>query len=261
MKSRIIPIFCLFACCVVGAEIAAAELSVTNQWRIEQSVDYCGKTNNTLAYPEYWGSTVTDENRETVCLAEQYAQFVALEGGQWLENQGVEFINQCKAYSKGDNTKYFSCLREGLQQVTNQISSSCQELGDEGLWEEDRCRRLVTYIFIKDFDKILQTNRPLIKKLMDIKILKILFNPVTAIVLLLLFVLDIVLLTDPGNWMRVPGFGFLVGTIILASWFFQGELRFIGMGGAVLICVGGIIRNHILVVFKPDKKKGKYLRH
>ena len=258
MRLRIFHIFCLFTCCLFNSGIVAAELSVTNQWRIEQSVHRCGKTDNALTYPEYWEDTITDENRETVCMAEQFAQLVAVEGEGWLKNEGVKFINKCKTQSKGNDAKYYACLQAGLEKITKQLSSSCKELGEEGLWDEGRCRRLVSYIFMTDFDKVMQANRPLITKVMDSKILKLLFSPIAAIILLILYVLDVVLLTDPGNWMRIPRFGFIVGTIILGTWFFQGELRFIGMGVAVLICVGGIIRNHIRVLFKPDKKKRRY---
>ena len=193
-------------------------------------------------------------------MAEQFAQLVSDEGEGWLENKSLEFINQCKTHSAGNNTKYYSCLEMGLKKVTKQLSSSCQELGEEGLWDEDRCARLVSYIFIKDFDTIMQANRPLIEKVTGSKVLNSLFNPIVAIVLLILYVLNIVLLVDPGNWSGTSKFCFVVGAIILGSWFLKSEFRFFGMGGAILICVGGIILSYIKMLFKPDKKQGRYSR-
>ncbi|MCK5177926.1 MAG: hypothetical protein KAR32_00215 [Candidatus Omnitrophica bacterium] len=254
MKSKIFHALCLLACCLLSPDIAAAELSMINQWRIEQAIDRCQRTDNTLIFPEYWGTTVTDENRETVCMAEQFARLAALEGDGWLKNKALEFINQCKTESEGNDTQYYTCLQAGLTKVTKELSSSCEELGEAGLWDGNRCRRLVSYIFIKDFDKVMQSNRPIVEKMMDSKTLKLLFSPIAAIILLLLYVLDVVLLTDLGNWWRIPKFGFLVGSVILGSWFLHGELHFAGMGAAVLICVGGIILNHIMVKSKSDKK-------
>jgi hypothetical protein len=184
---------------------------------------------------------------------------VAEDGDPWLKHAGVEFINQCKkTKSEGGDTAYYTCLQTGLKKVTGQLSGPCKELGEEGLWDEARCQRLISYIFIKEFDEVLRANRPILQKLMDRKVLNFLSNPILAIILLLLYVLDIVFWTDPGNWYRIPKFGFIVGALILISWFLDDQYRFLGIIVAVLICVGGIIRNHVLVLLKNKKKKEKY---
>ncbi|MBN1869762.1 MAG: hypothetical protein JW847_04200 [Candidatus Omnitrophica bacterium] len=259
MKLHIVSISCLFFLCLLGVRNVSAELSVTGKWRIEQAVQQCEKTGHAITYPEYWKDSVTEENRETVCVAEQFAQLVAVEGEDWLEQKSVAFIQQCKTQSKEDNTKYYSCLQAGLKEVMDGFfSSSCQEVGDEGLWDKDMCQRLVSYIFLKDFDKIFKDQRPLIEKLMDDKILKYVFSPIGAIILLVLFVLDLVFLTGSGNWPKISTSGLMVGTVILVSWFLKDKWRFIGMGVAVAASGTGIILNHILALFKTDKKKRKY---
>ncbi|MCK5178471.1 MAG: hypothetical protein KAR32_03000 [Candidatus Omnitrophica bacterium] len=207
---------------------------------------------NAITFPEYWRNSVTDENRETVCMAEQFAKLAAEDGEKWLQDRSVEFIDKCRELSAKDKTKYYQCLWKGVETIAKQVSSPCKELGDEGLWDEARCGRLISYIFTQGFNKVLLDNRPIVEKARDNKILKILFGPIAATILLLLYVLDVVLLTDPGNWWRIPKFGLVVGTIILVSWFLPDQWGFLGVSAAVFICVGGIIRNHIMALFKSD---------
>ncbi|MCK5083456.1 MAG: hypothetical protein KAR31_11160, partial [Candidatus Omnitrophica bacterium] len=85
--------------------IVAAELSVVNQWRLEQATHRCGEMDNAITFPEYWRNSVTDENRETVCMAEQFAKIAAEEGDEWLKNASVEFIEKCKGVNEKDNAK------------------------------------------------------------------------------------------------------------------------------------------------------------
>jgi len=114
---------------------------------------------------------------------------------------------------------------------------------------------LVSYIFIQKFDKVLTAHRPLIKKAMDVKLFRSLFTPIAAIICLVLFVLDVVILTDRGNWMRIPRFGFIVGTIILASLLLGEEFQFLGTGAAVIVSIIAIAWNHVKLIIKPEKKK------
>jgi len=244
-----LSLFCLFITTPVSAE-----LSVTNQWRIEQAIQHCKATDNALNYNEYWGNTVTEKNRETVCIAEQFAQLATFEGDRWLEHKAAAYIKECRENSQRNEKKYNACLQAGVKSITNELSSSCGELGKEGLWDAGRCRRLVSYIFLKNFNKVLKAHRPLMKKLMDFKLLGLLFNPIFAIMLLVLYVLDIVLLTDPGNWMRISKPVLIIGIAILVSMFLEGAPRFIGMGSAVLMSIGAILWNHLRMVMKKKKK-------
>ena len=237
------------------ANTVSAELSVTNQWRIEQAVERCKILSNALVYNEYWGDSVTDENRETVCIAEQFAQLAAFEGDGWLGHKAAIFIKECREKSNKDEDKYYACLNSGIEIIINQLSSPCVELGKEGLWETDRCNHLVSYIFLRKFEKVLEINQPLVKKLMGVTLLERLFNPIVAIVFLILFVFDIVVLTDPGNWMRIPRFAFVIGTVILVALFLNGMWQFLCFGAAVLISIAAIIRNHIVVTINKIKKK------
>ena len=255
MRSKRLHIFCLSVFCLFVAGVAVAELSVTSQWRIEQAKHRCDTTENAIVYTEYWQDSVTDENRETVCMAEQFAKIAAEEGDEWLKNASVEFIEKCKGVNEKDNAKYYSCLRIGLEKISKQLSSSCKELEDEGLWDAARCERLVSYIFIKEFNKVLMDHRSIVEKAMENEILKFLFGPIPAIIMLLLYVIDIVLITDPGNWWRIPKLGLIVGTIILVSWFLPDQWKFLCLSFAILICIVGILGNHVAGLFKSDKEK------
>jgi len=161
------------------------------------------------------------------------------------------------------NDEWFSelcfCILTANSQAKRAIAIQ-QELGAEGLWDEKRCSRLVSYIFIQKFDKILTANRPLIDKVMGIKMLRSLFTPVVAIICLILFVLDIVVLTDRGNWFRIPRFVLTVGTIILASFFFGEIFQFFGTGGAVIVSISAIIWNHVKLIMESEKKEKKRRR-
>ncbi len=95
------------------------------------------------------------------------------------------------------------------------------------------------------------------QKIADFKFLGLLFNPIVAIIFLIFFVFDVVVLTDPGNWMRISKPVLFIGIIILVTMFLEGTLRLIGMGIAVLMSIGAIIWNHLRGVIKKKKKDTK----
>jgi hypothetical protein len=236
---------------------AAAELSITSKWRIEQAIQRCKETDNALSYASYWGDSVTDLNRETVCVAEHFAQLANLEGDEWLETNAPVFIRSCRVQSKKSGGEYAQCLQNGIKTVTQQLSSSCRELEEEGLWEEVRCKELISYIFIAKFDEILKAQRPLLTKAMDHKFLRILGHPVAAVLVLILFVMDVLIWIDPGNWMRVSEIALVTGIIISVSFFLEGPWRFLSAGVAILIATGAIIWNHMTAGMASQRKTKK----
>jgi len=253
-------LFALF--CLLIPETAFAELSMTNQWRIEQADHRCRLTNNDITYTEYWGDAVTEDNKETICMAEHFANLVMMDGDAWLEKQGVELIQQCKEVTKKDKNKYFLCLQKNLVQFIKILSSPCRELGVEKLWEEKMCRRLVSFIFIQRFEELLEVSKTPVEKIGawidrigNIGAVRILFNPVMAVLWLIVFILDMMLLIDRGNWTRVPRLGIIIGSIILVSCYVKGGLRYFSAGIAIFIMVAVIVWNHLQLKFKIDKKK------
>ena len=251
------PTSCLAFLLLFIAIPSWAELSVTSKWRIEQAIHRCKQTDNMLTHSDYWGDSVTADNQETVCIAEQFAQQAASDGDAWLQNKSGEFINQCKEQAEGSDDKYFACLNEGVQAVLNQLTSTCKELGQEGLWDTARCNRLVSYIFLRDFDQVLAQHQPLLKKLAAIRWLRLLFNPITALAFLLAYVLNVILWIDPGNWMRVPKVVMVVGIMILVSMFLENEWRLLGFALATIISVVMIIFDHIKRITSPKTKEKK----
>lgn len=261
MQIKILSIVCWFLLCAWMARPAWADLSVTNAWRIEQAQNWCDSEHNKIIYDEYWQGTVTDENRQTVCVAEQFAkQITDDQGDKWLAAKALEYIRRCKERTGKDMSLYYTCLEQVMDQTTKELTVPCQELGSEGLWEAPRCSRLISYIFIQRFEKILRDIRPVHVKLMDVKLLRLLFNPIVAIVLLFMFVLDIVLLVDPGNWMRVPRISFFVGIVILVSFFVPKEYNFVGLGVVVAWLVLSIVWNHVDLMLHPEKRPRRYRR-
>jgi hypothetical protein len=248
---RLTLLFLLFS------SVVAAELSVTSKWRIEQAIQRCHATDNALTYAAYWGNSVTEGNRETVCIAEHFAQLANWEGDEWLEEKAPVFISSCRVQAQKNDEEYSKCLQNGVRVITQQISSSCKELGEEGLWDESRCKDLISYIFITKFDKILLAQRPFLTKVMDNKVFQLLCHPITAILFLILFVIDVLVWIDPGNWMRVSKMALFVGSIISLSFFLKGQWRFLGMGIAVLTSVGAITWNHITAGMKSKRKVKK----
>jgi len=255
MRQRATHIICLFFLAAFAARIAAAELTVTTQWRIEQASETCTESGNALTFPDYWGEGVTDENHETVCIAEQFALLLKDDGQGWLDNASAIFIDTCKEAGGDDDVKYYQCLQKGLKKITKQVSAPCQELGEEGLWDEDLCRQLVSYVFIDDFQQVMEAHRPVLEKLAERETLHVIFGPIAAVIAMLLYVLDVVIWTDPGNWWRIPKFGSLVGALILGAWFLSSPWNLLGTAAAVCICVGGMVRNHILDAISPKRKK------
>ncbi|HQP10021.1 MAG TPA: hypothetical protein PKV41_01400 [Candidatus Omnitrophota bacterium] len=238
-------------------DLAIAELSVTSKWRIEQAIQRCNATGNALTYTKYWGDSVNDENRETVCIAEHFAQLATFEGEEWLENDASAFIKDCMVKSNKDAKEYQACLQAGVETVTQQLSSACRELGAEGLWDKDQCKHLISYIFITKFDDVLKKHRPILIQAMDNRFLGFLFHPVAATLLLMVFVLDVLILIDPGNWMRVSKVALVAGGVMCLSFFLEGQWRFLGMGVSVLISVMAIVWGHITALLNPKRKKTK----
>jgi hypothetical protein len=259
MDIKILPVLGLLLWWAVMPRAASAELSVTNTWRIEQAQNWCDNEQNRLTYGEYWQETVTEENRQTVCVAEQFAKQIADDqGDKWLDTKAVGYIKKCKERTGKDAALYYKCLGQVIDQVTKELTVPCQELGDEGLWETARCGRLISYIFIQRFEDIVQDLRPAHIKMMDVKLLRLLFTPVVAIVLLFMFVLDVVLLIDPGNWMRVPRISFFVGVVVLVSFFVPKEYNFVGLGVVVAWLLLSIIWNHVDLMLHPEKRPKRY---
>jgi hypothetical protein len=260
MKSKVFLAILFLA----ASDTVYAELSITDQWRLEQAVNKCEKSNNELRYPEYWGDAVTEENKETLCMAEQYSELVVLDGDTWLKDKAVPMIQQCREDANIKKHVYFSCLQENLERVTKAISAPCQKLGAEQLWDEKMCQRLISYIFVLKFEKVLEASKPWgerilsrIDRVKDVAVLRIVFNPVTAIIFLILYVLDVVVLVEPGNWMRASQMGFMAGLAILGNCLAQGGLRY-SISGVIMVVLGiAVIWNHINIGDKLNKEIGK----
>ena len=125
MKSVIFRTICFLSFLSLLPGVAAAELSVTNKWRIEEAARHCTATGHELVYAEYWGDTVTDESRETTCIAEQFANLVIFEGDEWLDDKAPAFIKECREKAERDNKKYSSCLQTGLKALLQKLTFSC----------------------------------------------------------------------------------------------------------------------------------------
>jgi len=254
----------LVGCCLLIPLNTYAELSVTSQWRIEQADHRCRTTGNAITYKEYWGDAVTDDTKETICMAEQFADLVVMDGDPFLEKQGVELIQQCKKQTKNDMNKYFMCLKKNLEQVTKVLSSPCRELGEAQLWEEEMCRRLVSFIFVQRFEKIMEVNRPPMEKLKlwvdklgNMVAVNVLFNPIMAVLCLIVFIADVVLIVDRGNWTRASKMCIIVGMIILVSCYVKEGLRTFSSIIAILVTVSAVAWNHLKSKFGFDRKKRK----
>jgi len=239
-----------------------SELSLTSTWRIERAMERCEQSNNDLIYPEFWGDFVKPENRETVCLAEQFAEQMAADGDHWLANKSGKLIEECKKLGKKDEKIYALCLEKNLKQKILKLSRSCKEIGEKKIWSEQSCKLLVSYIFRMKIEKIVKPKMHLLEKikrsldrLNENKWVKLLINPVMAVLVFLLFVLDVVFLTEKGNWMQISRTGLIVGPLILLSGFTKTGNRLLSSGLAIVIIIGFIAWNHRKLVKKPKKKK------
>ncbi|OGX35111.1 MAG: hypothetical protein A3C36_07050 [Omnitrophica WOR_2 bacterium RIFCSPHIGHO2_02_FULL_52_10] len=264
MKFRIILTITILL--LSASDAVFAELSLTGTWRIEQAAGECQASGNQLLYPEYWQDAVTEENKETLCMAERFSDLVALDGDTWLKTKAAPMIQQCREDAKVDKRAYFTCLQENLESVTGELGSPCRELGVEKLWDEKMCRRLISYIFISKFEQVLEASQPLkdrilarIERVKDIAFARNFFNPVIAVIFLVLYVLDVVVV-DSGNWtrvsQRVSRMGFTAGPAILGSCFAQGGLRHFISGCIIAVLVIAVIVNHIRLHYKLKKERG-----
>jgi len=261
MKMKVLYTLCLFVFLSFVSSVASAELSILSKWRIEQAVERCNKNDHALLYTDYWQDSVTEENRETVCIAEQFVRQVVAEGDAWMETKAMVFIRECRAKAGKNDKKYYACLTTGVKQIIKQLSFPCRELATEGLWEKDRCENLLSFMFAREFERVMEANKPFIKKMMDIRLLARLFNPVAAIIALVLFVLNMVVLVDRGSWTRIPKFVLIVGAIILASFFLEEEYRFLGSGVAVILSVAAIVWSYLrpFIEKRKEQKRQKEL--
>lgn len=233
---------------------ANAELSLTNQWRIDQAKDRCAQVNDELIYKDYWGDTVKPENLNAVCMAEYFGELVAAEGDEWLTNKAELLIDQCKEESKRNQQNYFACLQTNLEQFSQTLSSPCVELHKEGLWFEDRCRRLVSYIFVGRFNKILESKKPFYERIIYFAnrlksntAIRYACHPLTALVVFALYIFHFVFLVDPGNWVKTKKAAILMGSQIAAATIVEGGARIILSGLVMFISLGLIIWNHVAI--------------
>jgi len=243
-------------------EIVESELSLTSMWRIERATERCEQSDNDLLYKEYWGDSVKPENRKTICIAEQFADQVAAEGDSWLAKSAVDLIEQCEKQGRKNRQIYDFCLTKNLEQKTNILSTSCKELGEKKLWSELKCRHLVSYIFMINFEKKINSAKHPLERLklsLDRKSENIWFqfflNPIMAILVFLLFVLDVVFLMEKGTWMRITKIGFFIGPLILISSLLNAGLRALSSSFVIVIIFSCIAWNHRSTLKKPEKKK------
>jgi len=237
------------------------ELSMISSWRIRQAKVHCEQYNNEILYKEYWGKALDTGDLKTICMAEQFADQVAGDGYQWLNNKAVGVIESCKLQGKKDKGIYAFCLQKNLQNVAKMLSAPCAEMGEQKLWDEHMCRRLVSYIFVQDFEEVLAENTSFFENLKNsfdkfsrVTLLRIMFNPIIAIIILFIFVLDVVYLVTPGNWTQVSRLSVFVGPLVLIAYFLQGGLRLMLSGFIIVSLLILIFWNHIKSVFKSEKK-------
>jgi len=243
-------------------DMVKPELSLTSTWRIEQAIARCDQTHNELMYKEYWKDFVKPENRKTVCMAEQFADQVAADGDHWLAKRGEELIEQCQEKGREDKKIYFLCLKKNLEQAVKMLSPPCKELGEKKLWSQQKCEHLVSYIFMKKFDQVLESRKSLwerfklaLDSLNQMTLVKFFINPVIAILVFIFFVLDVVFLMEKGTWMQVTKTGLFMGPLLLLSSFAHDGIRTLLSGIVIVIMLFIIGWNHRRAVLKPKKKK------
>ena len=238
------------------------ELSLTNTWRIEQAIERCDQSKNELTYKKYWQDSVNPENQKTVCIAEQFADQVAADGDAWLEKKANDLIDQCEMKGRKDVSMYTLCLERNIDKNAKVLSLPCNELGEKKLWSTQECEHLVSYIFISKFEKILLSRKPLLDRLKapldelsEGIFFKFFVNPVMAILLFILYVLDVIFLIEGGTWMRVTKAGLFLGPLILLSCFTYGGLGLLSSGITMVAILMTIAWNHRVIVRKKEKPK------
>lgn len=253
---------------LLTASTAFAELSADNAKKIKRGVDRCKQVNNELTYTEYWGDTVAPESLNVVCIAEKFAHQVAAKGNSWLKAGAVELIQYCKEEGIRDKRIYYNCLQENLEQNVGVISAPCRELAAEKMWSEQECRHLVSYIFMSRFEKVLKSQMTLQEHLEAIGdrvsgniYLKLLANPIVAILFFLVMIYDILYLSKNGSWMRVSRISIVIGPLLMLSCFPKGGLNILSSGGIMLLMLLVILWNHfgIKIEFKRKKSTSSYI--
>jgi len=150
----------VFVYLLIGAP-AFAELSEISAHRIKQGIAQCNEVDNKLIYNKYWRDSVESEQLKAVCMAEQFADQVATDGDPWLRDAATSLVTHCRAQSQKQES-YFLCLKMSLDEIIHELAYPCVELEVEKLWSEEKCRRLVSYIFMKKFEMILEDYQPVV---------------------------------------------------------------------------------------------------
>ena len=92
---------------------------------------------------------------------------------------------------------------------------------------------------------------------MDILVLRLLFNAFGAIIVLILYVVDVMLVIDPGNWMRFLKVVVIAGAVILVSLFLKEQWRFVGMAASFLLSLSAIIFSHAKMLLSKERREKK----
>jgi len=242
--------------------ITEPELSLASTWRIEQAIERCDRSNNELIYKNYWKDSVKPENKKTVCIAEQFAGQLTADGDAWLENDSANLVKQCEVQGRKNKNIYQLCLQRNLENKIKILSLPCKELGEKKLWDERKCKRLVSYIFITKFENVIESQKPLLgrfkhalDRMNEITLVRYLVNPVTAILVFIAFAFDVIFLIEKGTWMRLMKTSYFLGPLILLTCFAKGGMRLLSSGLVMVITIMLIIWNHQRNTVKLDKKK------
>lgn len=242
------------------------KLSLSNSLKIEQAVKRCEQSNNELVYKKYWGDSIDSENQNSTCVAEQFADQLAADGNIWIETMAVDLIEQCEKQGRKEKKIYFYCLEKNLKSKVNILSSPCKELGKQGMWDYPACKDLVSYIFMEKFDNVLKHNTSLWERfnlaldgLSKGIFIKFFINPVMAILVFVLFVLDVVFLIEKGTWMRVTKTGLGISPVLLIACFTKGGIQLLFSAIVMVVMFAFIVFNHYKFPKKPKKKKPKPL--
>lgn len=249
------------------ATTAFAELSAVNSKMIQRGIARCEKVNNELTYTEYWGDSVAPENLKVVCIAEKFAHQAAAKSNAWMKNNAGRFIDQCKEAGKKNKGIYYGCLNEGLSQNMRVLSSPCRELGREELWSEQECKHLINYIFMTRFQVILKSKMNIRERieLLASRIsgniwLRLFVNPISATLIFMLLVYDVLYLIRNGSWMYVSKVGLIFGPLLLLSCFTKGGMSILSSGAIIIIIAMVIFWNHQKITLKLRKKKPKPIK-
>ena len=258
MKLKILLV-CVY---LLAATTVFAELSEKNLKMIQRGTARCKSVNNELTYTEYWGDSVAPENLEVICIAEKFAHQAASVGNSWLKKSAGELIVQCKEEGKEDKRIYYLCLQENLERNVRTLSIPCRELAAEKMWSEQECRHLVSYIFMKKFEKILKSQMAPVEHLEALADrisgniwLKLLVNPVMATLFFLFMNYDVLYLSKNGSWMRVTKVSFAFGPLLLLTCFPKGGMNILSSGGIMLLMSLVVIWNHLGIKITFKRKK------